>query len=148
MKKHDHDAIRTELDRLKANGVIRPVDVVDAAREESSPLHGWFNWDDSEAAHQYRLLQARNLLRVYVIVDTPESNPVRALVSLTTDRNNPGGGYRAIADVMGDQELRDQLLRDAFVQLGNLRKKYQHLQELAAVWAALDEAAPDQANAA
>lgn len=139
--KRDHDAIRAELERLKVGGVIRPVDVVEAARDESSPLHPCFQWDDGEAAHQYRLLQARNLLRVYVNVE-PAANvePVRAYVSLTSDRVKDGGGYRAMAEVLSDSDLRQQLLNDAFVQFRNMRKKYEHLKQLSKVWAAIDEA--------
>lgn len=139
--KRDHDAIRNELERLKSGGVIRPVDVVEAARDESSPLHPCFQWDDGEAAHQYRLLQARNLLRVYVNVE-PAANvePVRAYVSLTSDRVKDGGGYRAMAEVLSDSDLRQQLLNDAFVQFRNMRKKYEHLKQLSKVWAAIDEA--------
>ena len=138
--KRDHEAIRAELERLKSNGIIRPMDVVSAARKKTSPLHDWFQWDDGEAAHQYRLIQARNLLRVYVKVEDVENEPVQAFVSLTTDRVKEGGGYRAMAEVMSDDALREQLLRDAFVQLGNMRKKYQHLQQLAKVWEAVEEA--------
>ena len=116
------------------------MDVVSAARKKTSPLHDWFQWDDGEAAHQYRLIQARNLLRVYVKVEDVENEPVQAFVSLTTDRVKEGGGYRAMAEVMSDDALREQLLRDAFVQLGNMRKKYQHLQQLAKVWQAVEEA--------
>ena len=138
--KRDHEAIRAELERLKSDGIIRPMDVVSAARKKTSPLHDWFQWDDGEAAHQYRLIQARNLLRVYVKVDEVENEPVQAFVSLTTDRVKEGGGYRAMAEVMSDDALREQLLHDAFVQLGNMRKKYQHLQQLAKVWQAVEEA--------
>lgn len=138
--KGDHDAIRKELARLQRDGVIRPVDVVEVARDESSPLHGCFQWDDSEAAHQYRLVQARNLLRVYVNVEDRKSDPVQAFVSLTSDRVKPGGGYRVLTDVMNDDAMREQLLQDAFVQFRNMRRKYQHLQKLAKVWAAVDEA--------
>lgn len=135
----DHDAIRAELERLKADGVIRPADVVDAARDEKSPLHSLFNWDDSEAAHQYRLLQARNVLRVYVVVEEASGSNVRAFVSLTSDRNKEGGGYRALADVLTDDALRDQMLRDALTQLQNMRKKYSQIQQLSKVWSAVDE---------
>lgn len=149
--KRDHDAIRSELDRLKAGGVIRPADVVEAARDESSPLHDLFQWDDSEAAHQYRLLQARKVLQVYVVVDEAKGENVRAFVSLTTDRTNAGGGYRAMAEVLSDDALREQLLQDAFVQFKNMRMKYKSLQQLAKVWDAIDEAEAESgqiANAA
>lgn len=135
----DHDAIRAELERLKSDGVIRPADVVEAARDERSPLHQLFSWDDTEAAHQYRLLQARNVLRVYVVVEEASGSNVRAFVSLTSDRNKEGGGYRALADVLSDDALRDQMLRDAVTQLQNVRKKYSQVQQLAKVWDAVDE---------
>ena len=142
--KRDHDAIRAELERLKSGGVVRPVDVVEAARDEESPLHDWFQWDDDEAAHQYRLLQARNLLRVYVNVEpSPDAEPVRAFVSLTSDRVKEGGGYRALAEVLSDDAMRQQLLQDAFVQFRNMQKKYQHLTQLSRVWDAVAEAEAD-----
>lgn len=137
--KYDHSAIRAELERLKVDGIIRPDDVVSAAESEESPLHSWFEWDDGEAAQQYRLDQARKLLRVYVVMDTPESNPVRALVSLTTDRRN-GGGYRTVADVMSDDALRAQMLHDALTQLRNMQDRYRNLQALSGVWKAVDAA--------
>lgn len=138
--KRDHDAIRAELERLKSQGVIRPADVVKAAKRKASPLHNWFQWDDGEAAQQFRLIQARNLLRVYVKVQASELEPVQAFVSLTSDRTKPGGGYRAMTEVLGDDAMRDQLLRDAFVQFRNMQQKYRHLQQLAGVWEAVDEA--------
>jgi len=48
-------------------GRIAPADVVAAARAPESPLHGFFEWDDSEAAHRYRLDQARSLIRRVVV---------------------------------------------------------------------------------
>ena len=147
--KRDHAAIRAELDRLTVNGVLHADTVLDAAREESSPLHPCFTWDDGAAAQQYRLIQARNIIRVYVTVETPESNPVRAFVSLTSDRSMQGGGYRTMASVLNDDQAKEQMLRDAFVQFRNMRQKYQHLQQLAGVWKAVDEAeGGDVANAA
>lgn len=132
-------AIKAELDRLNANGVIRPVDVVEAARSKRSVLHGCFTWEDTEAAHQYRLIEARNLLRVYVLTEKVDGLNVRAFVSLTSDRVKDGGGYRAITDVMSDAELREQMLADAVVRLRNVQLQYKSLRQLDRVWDALDE---------
>ena len=47
----------------KANGGRITADqLVEAAADENSPLHGYFEWDDSVAAHQYRIVQARLLI--------------------------------------------------------------------------------------
>lgn len=49
-----------------ADGKITPHALVEAARTESQPLHNHFTWDNLVAAEQYRLLEARRLLRATV----------------------------------------------------------------------------------
>lgn len=144
--KRDNEAIKRELAALADDGVIRAADVVAAARDEASALHPCFEWDDSEAAEQYRLVQARALLRVYVEVSAPDSSPTPVFVSLTSDRVKEGGGYRALADVMSNDDMRAQLLADAFRQFASMRQKYQHLKQLAGVWDAVDEAEMKQSK--
>lgn len=135
------EAIKAEIEACQRDGLIRPADVVEAARDEDSALHEHFQWDDTEAGHQYRLIQARQLIRVYVHVEEKESaDPVRAFVSLTTDQRNPGGGYRTIAQVMSNEELRQQMLTDALTRLRNLQQQYRSLTELAKVWDAVEAA--------
>lgn len=132
-------AIKAEIDRLNSGGVIRPADVVRAARNSHSALHDCFTWDDGEAAEQYRLIEARNLLRVCVLTEEIAGSNVRAFVSLTSDRAKDGGGYRTIADVMSDSDLREQMLSDALVQLRNMQQRYKSISQLDRVWDALDE---------
>lgn len=136
--------IIAELKRIAdANeGVLRPSDVVEAARVETSPLHSRFDWDDSEAAEKWRLHQARGLIRVTVeyIGTGEEKIPARVFVSLTTDRNEDGGGYRATAAVMADTDYRKQLLADALDEMQRFEKKYAELKELAEVFAAMRKA--------
>lgn len=70
-------------DVAQANGgELRPGDVVDAARDEESPIHAWFEWDDSTAAEAYRVDQARDLIKsVRVIRDDRPEEPVFVHVS-------------------------------------------------------------------
>lgn len=42
---------------------LTPEIVVEDASDPGSPLHTLFDWDDSSAAHKYRLVQARTLIR-------------------------------------------------------------------------------------
>ena len=67
----------TQLEALKEiakrdGGLLRPQAVVDAARPVSSPLHGAFCWNNTEAAQKYRLLQAQQLIRSFRV--TVEDN--------------------------------------------------------------------------
>lgn len=119
--------------------VLRAEDVVDFARDPGTELHKHFEWDDTKAAQEYRLEQARGLIRICVrVVPNDETGKVtRSYVSLRRDRNNrSGGGYRRIEDVMANHEMREQLLAEALDVLHRWERTYQNLTELAPIFEA------------
>ena len=118
-------------------GLLRPADIVEFARNPDTTLHTQFDWDDTEAAEKWRLWQARHVIRLHVTVISEASEPVRAFVSLSTDRK-AGGGYRTLAQVMADDDEREQLINDALLELNRAKRKYRAIQKLAPVWAALE----------
>lgn len=126
--------ITTELRRIAAEhgGKLFPRDVVDAARNEESPLHTAFEWDDGAAAEKYRLGQARKIISVAVTVLEGHDEPVRAFVSLTPDRTD-NGGYFPVEKVLSEKKLRAQMLNDATAELRIFTTKFRTVQELAAV---------------
>jgi hypothetical protein len=135
--------IKDELKRLAAEngGELRARDVVDAARENSSPLHTQFEWDDSLAAERYRIAQARALIRVTVEYAGKPPIKTRVFVSLTSDRRRDGVGYRLTTDVMNSADQQRQLLRDALEEMQRFQIKFRQLRQLADVFAAMREAA-------
>ena len=135
-----------ELKRIAAenDGLLKPETVVDEAKPVSSPLHPKFEWRNTVAAHQYRIWQARKLIRVSVEVWAGTEDPVNVFVSLTPDRETRGnddgdigGGYRVMTQVLSDKEMRQQMLADALAELACFEEKYRRLKELAAVFAAI-----------
>lgn len=133
--------IREALEALAEahGGDLDPEVVVEAARPEDSPLHNSFTWDDSEAGRQWRLHQARQLIKAVVTYETTNSGAVverRVFVSLTPDRR-AGTGYRLLTNVLNDEEQRRQLLLDARGEMVGFRRKYQRLSELVAVFEAM-----------
>jgi hypothetical protein len=130
-------AIIQELRRIadENDGLLEPVHVVEAARNAASPLHPHFEWDDSIAAQNYRIWQARDLLiKVKVILDGPNETqvPTRVFVSLTPDRHS-GDGYRPLDVVLANTSLRNQLLEDALHEMERFQAKYATLRELTKV---------------
>jgi hypothetical protein len=114
----------------RGDGTIHPEDVVESARAATSPLHDYFEWDDTAAAAAYRIDQARHLLRV-TVTHLPVGSGherVRAFVSLSTD-----AGYRPIGAVLVNSQHRAQLLADARAEMERFERKYGHLAELAGV---------------
>lgn len=136
-------SIITELHNIYEKGgqILRAEDVVEFARDPKTELHKNFTWDDNEAAHQWRLEQARNVIQVHVLMSPSTQKTVRAFVSLASDRRTPGGGYRRIEDVLANPEQRAELLKQALREANRWREKYKVLQELAPIFDAMEEAA-------
>lgn len=128
-----------ELKRIaKENGgLLQPETVVEEARPATSPLHSRFTWDNTEAAHQYRIWQARQLIRVTVEVLAGTDESCEVFVSLSIDRERESGGYRIMLDVLSDADMRNQMLSDALEELELFREKYRKLKELATIFAAI-----------
>jgi phage terminase Nu1 subunit (DNA packaging protein) len=66
-------ALEDKRGRLTAQMVLQE------ARAASSPLHGFFEWDDSEAAEKWRLEQARELVRRVKIVVEVEDIKIKSV---------------------------------------------------------------------
>ncbi len=130
--------VRQELLRLTKlhRGKLKPEHVVQAAEPKNSVLHGCFEWDNTVAGLQYRLWQARSLIRVTVEYSDKVLEKVHTFVSLKSDRKTTG--YRVLSEVLSDEEMRAQLLREALEDLNIFKKKYRVLQELSSVFEAID----------
>lgn len=144
VKKSHKERVREELEQLRQNNggeFVAPAAVVEfAKRNKRAALHKEFEWNNTKAAQQFRLEQARHLIRLYINVIETEGGdiPARMYVSLEGDRRSKGGGYRTLESVMTNAELRSQLLQQALDELQRVRRKYQTLQELAPIFTAMD----------
>ncbi len=130
----------SELKRLlrAGGGVLQPEAIVEAARPVDSPLHSRFEWNNSKAAHEFRIWQARQLIRVTVqVLDEKTGNTDRVFVSLKSDRLAERGGYRTLVSVLSEPEHRAQLLKEALEEFAYFKEKYGRLKELASVFAAI-----------
>ena len=133
--------IRKYLPELKTiaaknHGVLRGEDIVAYARNPNTILHSWFEWDNTAAAHQYRLEQARSLVRVSVEILPRTEVEYRAFVSLVGDQQKEGGGYRITTEVLSDNDMRDSYLQQALDEMERFEAKYTHIKELSAVFTA------------
>jgi hypothetical protein len=129
-----NDIVLPELLRIKGKygNELRVQDVVTEAQDKKSPIHRYFNWDDTEAAHQYRLWQARQLISVVVVMTEYDRRPITAFVHLRTE-----DVYRTTVEVMSDAGMRERLLYE-FLDLANtFMRKYNKLVELAPVFEAI-----------
>jgi hypothetical protein len=135
------DLVKQELESLAEanNGLLLPEIVVKYAKDPNTALHSSFEWNDTEAAHAYRLWQARQIITVVLTILPREGKrEYQMFVSLKSDRSN-GGGYRALVDVMSNDQQRKELLAQAYNDFKLWQKKYQQLKELAPVFEQMAE---------
>lgn len=115
----------------KDRGGLDPGYVVQwAKRNPRSALHGRFQWDNTKAAHAYRLWQARALI-TEVEVEYPDGKKRQVYVSPVTSRGR--SGYASLVDVMSDRERREEFLAQALAEYERVGVKYHDLEELAEV---------------
>ena len=143
--KHSVDATKAykELERIrKKEGCLVPAVVVHEASKPRNPLHKEFVWDDSEAAVQFRLEQARKMLRsIQVVYEDMPKEPMRAyeVVTQPAVKDMPERKvYDDVEKIMADPISRDELLGRAIRDALTYRRKYSQLQELSKVFSAFD----------
>jgi hypothetical protein len=132
-------AIRETYARTGGSGMA-PV-VVEDAKDPSSPLHRYFEWDDTAAAQAYRIEQAEALIRrvrVWVLPSEPDSKPiaVRAYVASrdlreaaedlgdTEVSESPAGSYLALEEVAGQTAYEAALLDTIRTDFERLARKH------------------------
>ena len=123
-------SVREELERIyNTDGVLTPAAVVDDARPEDAPLHSRFEWDDSVAGEQYRMVQARQLIRsVRVTVQPqPEASPVQVRVFHNVADEDESRKYVPLRVLMEDPESAQRVLRRAWDEWLQLKRKYADL---------------------
>lgn len=105
------------------HGTLLVDDVLDAAKDPKCVLHRHFQWDNTKAAEAYRRMQARQLIqKCTVTIEKAPDVQIRAFVSLATDQVT-GGGYRMMADVLSDDDLKGQLLHEMMITLAKWKRQ-------------------------
>lgn len=133
--------IRAELERVAGNpdlvGLTTEA-VVEAAKDPTSPLHGYFTWNVQEAAEKYWAVEARRLISSvrYVIVsqDTNEPIRVRSIVSAKIVNQNDEpvefNGWIDRKALLRKQETRVRFIQRARQELLSWTHRYCDVDEL------------------
>lgn len=135
------DAVIQQLDLIAQrdqDNLIQPEAVVEEAASETSPLHPHFEWDDDEAAHEYRLHQARNLIRAVRVV---KIDPGPRYVNITIKRENgvTRRGYVATERAVADPDLYEQVVMDTMRAMRGYRLRLAAFQQARKAVDSLDD---------
>lgn len=130
---HDADAVLKHFEaiRKKNGGVITPKAVVDAAKDPDAPDHEYFVWDNSKAGDLYRLEQARLELRAIQIISIDKHGDNEAHIKYI----HAGEGYMDRIDVMSNDALREEAIKQVLLYLRSAQKRADEYKELARICA-------------
>lgn len=122
-----------EAIRIAHGGQFTAAAVLAEARKKRSPLHRYFEWDDSAAAEQYRLSQAAYLIRAIVVVPENEEQftPVRAFVCVKDDPRPAQFTHVMVA--INDEESKAAMMGRLLKRLAEIRRQYAALEEFAEI---------------
>lgn len=129
--------IVTRLNEISGTaGTLTPEAVLADAADPTSVLHSCFEWDDSKAAHQYRLDQARGLIRIRMtyVVDEVE---IKAPFFIRTPSAPPTQqGYTSVVQLRSDKDSARAALR---AEINRVMASLERARNVAAVLGLTDE---------
>ena len=102
MDKNERQLIEAELEKIRVRngGVLTPEAVVRAAKKQSSPLHGCFDWNDTDAAEKWRHQQARVLIHNVQVVTTTSTRTFSVPKYVRDPRAEHGEqGYASLVEI-------------------------------------------------
>jgi hypothetical protein len=136
----DPQVVGDKLQELRDqnNGLTASI-VIEEAKHKTSVLHGAFEWNDSKAAHQWRLHSARHLMRSVEIVSTKEEGGVRNQPAFIFVKTDDGPRYESLARVLSDDEMRNQVIERASKEFDQWAKRYEEYEEFLGVFKAFDK---------
>lgn len=130
----DAEKVATELLSLREQTAEVALEF---AENPDTELHKCATWDDSKAAHLYRLDEMRRVIRSIVTVDdSPGREPIeyRAFeyVIVTPEEEKPVRQFAETKSVLADPELKKHVLAEidtAIAELSTKAKMYRYLAE-------------------
>lgn len=127
MKFTDQDAIALKEVMRSIGDECSGKEIVDAARDESSPIHHLFEWNDEIAAEGYRVYQANYYVRkIKVVIATPDGpERVREFHSVRIRcETKESREFAPLERIRLDPGLSDQVVNRALNELIAWKRKY------------------------
>jgi len=133
------EATAKRLQSLKRKrGRLTAEIVVDDAHSPGSPLHEFFEWNDTKAAEEFRLEQARNVIRSVRIEyadngETGESHRMFVHVAMPSEEGGEDRAYYLATEALADDVLRERLIADCLADIERFKARYADILDVDAI---------------
>jgi hypothetical protein len=124
-------------------GSVKPIDVVDDASKDNSPLHDYFEWDNKVASEHYRLSQARDLLSHLVVIIKVKNGKVikqKAYFNVIEGTDDKATRvYVSLGKTFTTKELTQQVIEMALREMIDWQERYRQYKQLSIIFKAIDK---------
>lgn len=124
--KVDADTVGQELERLyNKHDLVTAEILLDAARDEDSPLHNLYEWDDSIAAEKWRKHQSRTILYSLRVTEVDGDKP--RIMNVAIRLEDGRRGYQKTSIAVQDKTLWEQVMDDTRKDLMGVQERLENL---------------------
>jgi len=124
------------VDIEKKKGIVKPEDLIGEAESKNSSIHHLFEWNESEAARQYRINQARNIIN-HIEIEVCSISPSNEKVNLVIQSqrafhnivNGEERGYVSTINIVRNEDLAKQVLQRLIRQLDGATNELRAFQD-------------------
>jgi len=131
--------IADALEELSEDGKLTPIEVVDAARDITHPLHSYFEWDNSRAAELYRLAQARMLINQVEVILNVDGQETRFEKYVNVSLGEGARSYITIEKALSKEDYKKQIIATALAEAEYWQKKYLAYSELSPIFKSIKQ---------
>ena len=127
------EKVAKHIEHLEAQyGEVTSALFLDSARSEDSEMHGLFEWDDTKAAENWRMEQARVIIAsIRVNVVEEDMSPIKTRAYVQHEPRN--SGYVSVGKALSDEDKRSKVIDQARKEASWFIEKYKAFEELAEV---------------
>lgn len=141
-KNIDIDLAIQEMERIETlYGSLTPQNILDASRPKNALFHTLFQWDDTQAAEQYRLQQARTILNNIEVTVISDGQPKQLAVYEVIKQPSSTQVYKSI-NTMSVNDI-DFIRMRTIKELNILKDKLSIYKEFSKVTSSLNQAIQD-----
>ncbi len=132
--------IAARLQRIEEahSGRLTPEAVVADAGDPESPLHELFEWDDSIAAHQHRLYQARSVIRSVRMDVRVEQRSVSTVRYVRDPSAGEEQGYVSIASLRTEVDLARETVQTELKRAQSMLQRARNIADVLGLGEELD----------
>lgn len=115
--------------------VVTPENVLEVAKDKNTELHKCFTWSDSEAAHKWRLKEARQLIQLFVVKTEKQEVYKPRIFQATSERNV----YQERTYFIQNKDEYTALVNRAKAELIAMQNRYKEITEMENIFEAINE---------